>query len=73
MFWNGSEPSNTGKQYVGAGPMKYHQIPTAGQGFKYIPLNMITGSFARQQVARPSIVPFGGKSIADDAGKFAGD
>src|SRR3990167_1281027 len=43
----------------------YHHIPSILKVLKNIPLNMLSGYLCREQVATPSIMPFGFECLAD--------
>lgn len=58
---------------ISARRMGDHQIPPVIQNLHHVTLNVIAGSFGRQQIAAPRIVASGRKSIADYPGKFAGN
>jgi hypothetical protein len=42
-----------------------HQIPPIAENVQNVALDMLSGRLARQQVARPSIVPTTGEGVAD--------
>ena len=68
------EPPGAADRKVGAGWMRDHKIPLiVASRTERIANQMLPRPLARQQVARPGVMPKSGEGVADDPGELAGD